>query len=151
MPYIIDGHNLIGHLSGISLSDMDDEQLLLSMLEVYFKGIRKKAFVYFDQGSIFGNRDFNSAFLEVKFVRFPKTADQAIIEKLKSLKGNAKNFHIVSSDNWVINNSQKLGAKVISSEFFGRKIIEKNRIAKKKNTTNDDNVEYWLNIFESDS
>jgi len=151
MPYIIDGHNLIGQLSDISLSDMDDEQLLLSMLEVYFKGIRKKAFVYFDQGSLLGGREYSSAFLEVKFVRFPKTADEAIIEKLKSLKGNAKNFHIVSSDNWVINNSQKLGAKVISSEFFGRKIIEKNRIAKKKNTTNDDNVEYWLNIFESDS
>jgi len=151
MPYIIDGHNLIGHLSGISLSDIDDEQLLLSMLEVYFKGIRKKAIVFFDQGSLLNSGEFNSAFLEVKFVRFPKTADEAIIEKLKSLKGNAKNFQVVSSDNWVINNSQKVGAKVISSEIFGRKIIEKNRIAQNKNISNDDNVEYWLNIFESDS
>ena len=151
MPYIIDGHNLIGFLPDISLRDINDEQLLISMLDKYFKHIRKKAIVFFDQGSLMSFNQFKSAFVEVKFIRPPKTADEAIINKLKSLKGNAKNYKVVSSDNWVSTNSLRAGANVISSEIFGKMMIKINQTDHKNINSSINNIDYWLNRFESDS
>jgi len=41
MPFLIDGHNLIPHIRGLSLSQLDDELALLDLLNNYFKKERK--------------------------------------------------------------------------------------------------------------
>jgi uncharacterized protein len=148
MPYIIDGHNLIGKIPDISLSDIDDEVMLIKMLESYFKHTRKKAIVYFDHANPAAKGQiFNSAFLQVIFVRQPKTADQAIVEKLKSLRGNAPNYTVVSSDNWIITNASKAGATVISSDDFYKKIHLPHKKDENVGNQTENNVDYWLKVF----
>ncbi len=37
MQYIIDGHNLIGQMRGLSLSDLEDEQALVDLLVPFLR------------------------------------------------------------------------------------------------------------------
>ena len=152
MPYIIDGHNLIGKIPDISLGDIDDEILLIKILDPHFKRLRKKATIFFDHADLTGNGQiYRSAFLHVIFVRQPKTADQAIVEKLNSLRGNAKNFTVVSSDNWIINNARKAGANVIFSEDFYTNLGITHQKARNSGNQTENNIDYWLKVFRSDS
>ena len=48
MNYIIDGHNLIAKIEGLSLSMPDDEQRLIELLNRYGELRRHKLEVYFD-------------------------------------------------------------------------------------------------------
>ena len=41
MPFLIDGHNLIPHIRGLSLSQLDDELALLGLLNSFLKGTQK--------------------------------------------------------------------------------------------------------------
>ena len=50
MPILIDGHNLIGRLPGISLADADDEQALVRLLLSYRARTGKAITVVFDPG-----------------------------------------------------------------------------------------------------
>ena len=47
---LIDGHNLIGHLSEPCLDDPDDEEKLLRRLRAYRACVGQKIVVYFDPG-----------------------------------------------------------------------------------------------------
>jgi len=152
MPYIIDGHNLIGKIPDISLSDIDDEFLLIKILDPHFKRLRKKAIIYFDHADLLGKGQiYKSAFLQVIFVRHPKTADQAIIEKLKGLRGNAKNFTVVSSDNWIVSNARNAGATVIPSEVFYTNFRISHQEAEISGNLTENDIDYWLKIFGSGS
>ena len=51
MPYLIDGHNLIGSLPGLSLADPEDERKLLDRLQGYARRSRRRMIVFFDQGN----------------------------------------------------------------------------------------------------
>jgi hypothetical protein len=46
MPYLIDGHNLIGRFPGISLEDPEDERKLLEVLEIFARFSRHKVVVF---------------------------------------------------------------------------------------------------------
>ena len=50
MPILIDGHNLIGHLPGISLADVDDEDALVRLLIAFRARTGKAIAVVFDPG-----------------------------------------------------------------------------------------------------
>jgi len=50
MPYLIDGHNLIPFMHGMSLDQLDDELRLIDFLEAYFRKIRKKASSFSTKG-----------------------------------------------------------------------------------------------------
>jgi len=148
MPYIIDGHNLIGKMPHLSLSQLDDETALLKILGAYFRRIRKKATIFFDQGSLLSEDTFKSAYLHSQFIRPPSSADDAIIFSLRELRGNARNYTVITSDHWIADNARKIGATVISSEEFS-KILDfepANRTNTQKMGNED--VDYWLNIFQ---
>jgi predicted RNA-binding protein with PIN domain len=51
MPVIIDGHNLIGRMSGISLADPQDEEKLIRMLAQDLHLAQRKAIVVFDRAA----------------------------------------------------------------------------------------------------
>jgi predicted RNA-binding protein with PIN domain len=151
MPYLIDGHNLIGKMPDVSLQDIDDESDLINKLNRYFQYVRKKAIVFFDRGSLLGKSKFGSAFLEVRFIRAPKTADEAIIQKLVDMKGNARNFSVVSSDRWVAGKARQAGARTISSEEFVLILRENSKQAKMNHQDHENDTEYWLKTFRSNS
>lgn len=151
MPYLIDGHNLIGKMPDVSLQDIDDESDLINILNRYFQRVRKKAVVFFDRGSLLSRSKFGGAFLEIQFIRAPKTADEAIIQKLGELKGNARNFTVVSSDRWVAGRARQAGARTISSEDFVLILREYSLQENNLQQNIDNDIDFWLKTFRSNS
>ena len=45
---VIDGHNLVPKIPGLSLHEVDDEERLLALLQAYARAKRKKIEVFFD-------------------------------------------------------------------------------------------------------
>jgi predicted RNA-binding protein with PIN domain len=123
MQYLIDGHNLIPKVPGLSLEALDDEQQLIQLLQEFCRqsGRRRRAAgleVFFDQAppGQAGTRRYGM--VTAHFVRQGKTADQAIAQRLKRLGKGARNFTVVSSDHQVQNAAREVRAGVLSSEAF---------------------------------
>jgi uncharacterized protein len=123
MPYLIDGHNLIPKLPGLSLAAVDDELQLVEWLQGYCQAKQKDAEVFFDLSP--HGYPPNKKFGRVKahFVRKGTTADDAIQTSLLELKGSAQNYIVVSSDHRVQAAARTARARVISSEEFARELI----------------------------
>jgi len=51
MQFLIDGHNLIPKIPGLSLQEMDDEQQLIILLQEFCRLQRKQVEVFFDQAA----------------------------------------------------------------------------------------------------
>ena len=88
MQYLIDGHNLIGKMPDIELSDPDDEiQLILRLRSWTAVSAKRKVVVYFD-GGIPGGKDVNlsSSQVMVIFASRGKTADYLLITHINRVK-----------------------------------------------------------------
>ena len=85
MPYIIDGHNLIPKIPGLSLQDLDDEIQLVKMLQEFCRINRKQVEVFFDNAPPGQPVARNYGSVVARFVREGGTADRAIHNKLKRL------------------------------------------------------------------
>ncbi len=130
---VIDGHNLIPKVPGLSLRDLDDEQILIDLLQRYIRqgrgakggaksGVSKRIEVFFDRAPVgkAGVRSYGS--LVAHFVQQGKTADEAICQFLSGLGKSARNVSVVSSDRQVQANARALHANVLSSEDFARQL-----------------------------
>jgi len=122
MPYLVDGHNLIGKMHTISLSDSDKEIKLIDQLQVFCYRTHKQVTVYFDRGRPTVNRPPSYGDVKVHFVRTPRTADQAIEDHLAKLAREARNWMVVSSDRQVIRSAESRGARAIKSEIFANEL-----------------------------
>jgi hypothetical protein len=110
MPYLDHWTQPDPARGGLSLAQIDDEQALIARLEIFFQSERKQAVVYFDRAQS-GSADYRSAFLHAHFVRPPAIADTAILQHLRKLGGEARNWTVVSSDGNVRNGAKKAGAR----------------------------------------
>ena len=151
MPYLIDGHNLIPRVRGLSLDQLDDETRLVDMLEAYFRRIRKKAVVYFDRGQPGLVPTLKRGFVTAHFIRPPLIADQAIRGQLRKLGGSSKNYTVVSSDNKVIACAQRLGARTLSNSEFADLLAEAGKNRKQQKPGAQVDTDYWLGVFGEDS
>ena len=122
MPYIIDGHNLVAALPSLDLSDLDDERKLVEMLQSFCSRTNRRATVYFDRGSPGREPRIKSGRVDVRFVRLPRTADDAIREHLRKLDKEAPNWTVVSSDREVCSAAHHSGASVFDSVAFAQTI-----------------------------
>ena len=120
---------------------------LIRILEGYFKHQRKKAVLYFDRAHVGGSPDINSAFLKVHFVRRPAIADEAIIQHLKKLGGDAKNWIVVSSDHLVRRSAVSMGAKILTSAIFAAEIEKETPKKVEQKPAGDDDISQWLEAF----
>jgi hypothetical protein len=151
MPYIIDGHNLIGKTQGLDLEDPEDEKILIDLLQDFCQKKGKRAEVYFDKGAMGHASARVLGRVTVRFVRDGETADNAISRKLKSLGKEAANWTMVSSDNEVKAAGKRAHTKVISSVDFAHQLLNR----EVRNTERDDEplssgeVEEWLDLFEN--
>jgi uncharacterized protein len=122
--YIIDGHNLIPKIPGLSLADMDDEMSLVEMLQTYARARGKRDIeVYFDGAPAgqAGVRVFGM--IRAHFVASGMTADEAIRRCLVGLGRQARNATVVSSDRQVQANARSAQAKVVRSENFALELL----------------------------
>ncbi len=157
MPYIIDGHNLIPKIPGLSLKALDDENQLIELLQEFCRRSRKQVEVYFDNAPPDGVRAHNYGLLTARFVRAGTTADAAIRNRLTKLGRTARNWTVVSSDQGVQQSARAAQAQSLSSESFaallGKKLNETVQDAGEKNDIafSPDELDDWMRLFGEDS
>ena len=118
MPYLVDGHNLIPKIPGLKLTDLDDEERLVGLLQEFCRQQRKQVEVFFD-GAPPGHAGKRSyGMLTAHFIRKGTTADAAIRGRLAQLQRAARNWTVVSSDQAVQREARSRQASVLSSEEF---------------------------------
>jgi predicted RNA-binding protein with PIN domain len=153
MSYLIDGHNLIPKIPGLSLQDIDDERELIKVLRDFCRKRGKKIDVYFDNAPPGRPQTQKYGRVTAHFIRRGRTADAAIQSRLRKLGRAARNVTVVTSDRVVITASKKAGAKVISSEDFSRRLTlsgEKEIQAPETNpdlSLNPDDIDEWMRLF----
>ena len=148
MPYLIDGHNLIGQIPGLSLSDPDDERKLVELLRAFMVRTRKKATVFFDNGQPGGSGHWSNSVLAVVFARGPQSADDLIRQRLKSEK-NPRGLIVVSGDQAVARAAQAAQAGVQSSVEFARRMSgQAPALQKKEDQLTTDEVLQWEKEFK---
>lgn len=152
MPIIIDGHNLIPKIPGLSLHILDDEAQLIEMLQEYCRRSRKKVEVFFDNAPPGAPRARSYPNLTARFVREGQTADQAILGKLKRLGKEARNWTVVSSDHEVQSSARAARATVVTSEVFARQLLLSLARPPSEGDTqeqilSEEEVDDWLSLF----
>jgi predicted RNA-binding protein with PIN domain len=154
MPYLIDGHNLIPYIPGLSLKDLDDEIALIKLLQGFASQHKTKVEVYFDQAPVTeaGSRSFGS--VKAHFVRQDSTADKAMIDRLSRLGKEAKNWTVVTSDREILVEAKSAHSQTLKSAEFALELRSvKSGISSdldKQDTpeVSDGEVDYWLDQFE---
>lgn len=117
MPYLIDGHNLIGQLPDISLDDPNDEALLVQKLAGFVARKRQKCVVVFDHGVPGGPSRMSTRGVEVVFASPPYNADRLIMRRIDNTR-DPRNWTVVSSDNQVLEMARRRRMQVIRSTDF---------------------------------
>ncbi|NLC13377.1 MAG: hypothetical protein GX768_04970 [Chloroflexi bacterium] len=120
MQYIIDGHNLIPNIRGLTLSDLDDEQALIDLLTPFLRAKKSRAMVFFDRAGtgLAGQRNFG--LIKAVFVPAGQTADSAIANYIRQIKGASQNHTLVSSDRAVQASARAYHAAVLTSQEFSQ-------------------------------
>lgn len=156
MPYIIDGHNLIGQMPELSLAEIEDEQQLIEILKDFCLREQRSAEVYFDNAPPGVPRARNYGRLSAFFSRAGKSADQAIAERLHRLGKEARNWTVVSSDRQVQAVAKAMRAKVLSAAEFARQLRPppsrpETHIGDKidQPDVNSEEINYWLKVFKN--
>ncbi len=152
MPYLIDGHNLIPKVRGLSLSEIDDEERLIKLLQEFGYLRRKQIEVFFDNSPSSQPRLGRFGFVTARFVRQGATADQAIEQRLRRLGREARNWTVVSSDQAVQASARFARAHFISSETFAMDLEQTLQASDEPHTDQDiqldeEEINDWLEFF----
>jgi predicted RNA-binding protein with PIN domain len=153
--YLIDGHNLIAKIPGLSLSMPDDEERLIELLNRFGREGRRKLEVYFDGAppGQAGVRDYGR--VRAHFVAAGQTADAAIRGRLVKLGKSASGWVVVSSDREVQAAAHEAHAKVLRAEDFSHQVQTtlQARLAQTHDAADqplsEEEVNEWLAIFKA--
>ncbi|MGD0709521.1 MAG: NYN domain-containing protein [Anaerolineaceae bacterium] len=152
MPYLIDGHNLIPFIKGMSLSNPDDEMELISRLQVFCREHRQKVEVFFDGAPAGQSGTRKVGVVTTHFVPKDKIADDAIALRLRALGRTAHNWTVVSSDRRVQGEAHASQARVVDSAAFARLLSGETRSGspseKMERPLAPDEVDEWMRIFD---
>lgn len=162
MHYLIDGHNLIGKMPDISLTDPDDEVKLTMRLKSWVAESKKRQVTLFFDGGTLGSHlnRLSSRNLKVIFAPSGKTADSLIISYMRQLK-NLREYTLITSDREIINAAKSNRIRTMLSEEFiermGFVFVEKERKEEVKTavppekpedpTLSEAEVQEWLTLF----
>ncbi|CAG0986895.1 putative protein YacP [Anaerolineae bacterium] len=154
MPYLIDGHNLIGQLPDISLDDPDDEAKLVQKLIGFAARTHKRCVVVFDQGLPGGRSRMSTSQVEAIFASSRSNADRVMIERISAVKDTGQ-WIVVSNDNAVLHAARQRKMKAIKSIDFAAQLAppepKPRRDDKERQADvhlSPDEIEEWLRIFE---
>ena len=163
MIYLIDGHNLIGKLPDIKLSDPDDEEKLVRKLSAWVQqDYRRKIQLFFDSGEYGGlGNTLSAPTIRVQFSRVGQTADSVIIKFMEGVK-NPQEFTLVSSDREIIFAARKKRIGYILSEEFAVLMAEdvqdvddegepkeKEQGTEEEVEVSDAEIQTWMNAFKN--
>jgi predicted RNA-binding protein with PIN domain len=150
VPILIDGHNLIGRLPGISLQDPDDEGKLVRLLSSYRSRTGKAVTVVFDPGGAFSlPRRRRLGGVEIEFAPQGGSADRVIQRRVQKAR-NPGEWQVVTSDRELAESVGRLGARVQSAEAFASKMTTPADAPPdwRETPPSPDEVDSWLALFE---
>jgi predicted RNA-binding protein with PIN domain len=151
MPYLIDGHNLIGKIPGLRLDDPEDEQKLVELLQAFCQRSGKDVEVYFDHSATGHARASVHGRVTARFVRSGEEADYAISRHLKRLGNAAANWTVVSSDHAVQAATRRARARVVPSETFSLDLLDSGSSDRRDDLKiSGDELDEWLDLFGGD-
>jgi predicted RNA-binding protein with PIN domain len=152
MPYLIDGHNLIGQLPDISLTDPNDEAKLVTKLRSFAARTGKKCHVVFDHGTPGGKSKLSNNSVGVVFAAKPGEADDIMIRRIREAR-DVKKWTVISSDQRVLSTARRKGMKTMRSIDFADYIRKRLALPAKEENPNvyvsPAEVDEWLEIFSS--
>jgi len=163
MRILVDGHNLIPNLPGLSLGAIDDEVALIQLLQNYARRSRHTIEVFFD-GAPPGQAGVRAyGMVSASFVSAKTIADKAIRDRLDALGAQAKQTRVVSSDRQVQAEARAHGAQSLPSAEFAREVLAAQTASgapprgrkpgPKKSTLepplSPDQVQDWLDLFKA--
>lgn len=122
MPFLIDGHNLIGQMKDISLSDPHDEEKLIERLRIAAERSQKRISVVFDPNPHditppIGRSSTQHGRVTVIFAHPGKKADD-VIRRMASETKDKQGLIVVTSDAAVADFTRRCGVRVQSSRDF---------------------------------
>jgi predicted RNA-binding protein with PIN domain len=152
MNYLVDGHNLIPKIPGMSLEALDDEQRLIELLQVYCRVRRQKVEVFFDRAATGRAGKRQAGMVVAHFVRQGRTADESIVARLDQLEKAARNWTVVTSDRQVQTETRVRQAKIVSSEEFAGELmaaLQDAQVARRHEPgkMSDSELDDWLKLF----
>lgn len=160
MAYLIDGHNLIGQLPDISLSDPDDEAKLVQKLIGLAARESKRVVVVFDSGLPGGKSRLSTGTVEVIFASVRSSADDVMKERIKRAR-DAGQWIVVSNDRAVLDAARARRMTTLTSAEFAVQLRQPPPPPKGKRPRPADpgeaddvhvspaEVEAWLEIFKT--
>jgi len=151
MPFLIDGHNLVGRMPDLRLDDPDDEVKLVTRLRTYCARTGKRATVVFDHG-LPGGRSYelSGGGVEVVFASTGRSADGIPRERFRRAR-RPRGLQVGPLDRQVITTAQAQGAQVMRSEEFAARLSAPRRVetpeAEADANLSPEEVEEWLKVF----
>ncbi|WP_376793341.1 NYN domain-containing protein [Thermoflexus sp.] len=155
MPFLIDGHNLIGAMPDLHLEDPDDEARLAERLQRLAMRTGRRITVIFDRRAPGGPSSFSRGVVTVRFAPSGTTADELLIQQIQAER-NPRGLIVVSSDRRVQEAARRRGAAVWSAAEFlaymqralgGRKPPEGIE-EEKPEGVNESELKDWLELFQ---
>lgn len=151
MPYLIDGHNLIGVLSEIGLDDPADEARLVQKLNGFAARTQKNCVVVFDHGLPGGKSRMSTRMVQVVFASGRSSADKVMMERIKKMP-NRNGWIIVSSDRDVMATARLHRMQTLSADEFAalmqtppKPVIDKGEAEDVKLSPTE--IDEWLDLF----
>jgi predicted RNA-binding protein with PIN domain len=152
MPYLIDGHNLIGKLPDITLGEPNDEAKLVIRLRGFAARTGKKCIVIFDSGLPGGRSPLSNQPVEVVFASSPRNADRLLIRRIEDMP-DPRNWTLVSSDHAIQDVAKRRAMQIMTSDSFAPLLRLPKKPAKPDDKPLKDvyvspaEVEEWLKLF----
>ena len=123
MNLLVDGHNLIGQLPGISMADPDDEAQLVMLLRRYATRKRgRQVVVVFDRGVYGHPQRLDGYGVTCHFAKSPQDADAQLLRRIRALPRPA-GWALVSSDRQVARAAEERGVRVIGARDFAAQLL----------------------------
>ncbi|HEY4688337.1 MAG TPA: NYN domain-containing protein [Anaerolineae bacterium] len=155
LQLLIDGHNLIGVLPGLSLADFDDEEKLVILLRKFAARRRARIVVVFDPGaaSQAGGRSqaLSGGGVESVFAGSHTDADRILIERIRAVK-RPQDWALVSGDHKIQDEARRRHVRVIESAEFADRYLSPPPGSTAPNADEkpgaSGDIDEWLELFE---
>lgn len=158
MAYLIDGHNLIGQLPDLSLTDPNDEAKLVQKLIGFSARASKRVVVVFDSGLPGGKSRLSTGQVEVIFASARSNADNVMKERIKHARDPGQ-WVVVSNDRAVLDAARVRRMTTLTSADFAQQLRTTPAPKTRKRDDTDkgeaanvhltpDEIEAWLKLFQ---
>ncbi len=151
MPYLIDGHNVIGQMPRLSLDDPDDEAKLVLLVRSLCAREKRSATLIFDGGLPGGVSNLSSSNLMVVFASDRHTSADDLILKRIAAEPNPQGLIVVTSDQRLVNAAKQRRASVLRSAEFARLLARPAPAAapEKERGPSADEISKWEALFKN--